>query len=251
MDGISFPLVYSAELENLNDPFNLDEIEAAVLNNFNFIKEFWVILKGDLGGMFDEFFENAKLPKGMNSYFLVLVPKISCPQRLTDYKPISLLGCLYKILAKVLASRLKKALPNLISNNQSAFLSGRLILDGVVIINKVVDDARKRKKDCLIFKVDFEKAYDTVNWNFLDYMMIRLGLGDKWRAWIKECIFRGELYVLVDGGTTEEVNIEKGLKQGDHLAPFLFLMVAEGLSGLVRNVVELGIFKGYKVGNGG
>lgn len=98
----------------------------------------------------------------------------------------------------------------------------------MVIINEVVDDAKKRKKDCLIFKVDFEKAYDTINWNLLDYMIVRLGLGDKWRAWIKECVFRGELTVLINDVTLEE-----------------------GLSGLVRSAVDLGIFKGYKVRNEG
>lgn len=98
-----------------------------------------------------------KLPNGFISYFLALVPKISHPQWLNEFWPISLLGCL--------SSRLRKALEKTISGYQSAFLPGRHILDGVVAINEVVDFARKKKKkECFVFKVDFEKTYDSVNW---------------------------------------------------------------------------------------
>lgn len=190
----------------------------------------------------------ARLPRRFTSYFLALIPKTSSSRGIGDFRPISLLGCLYKILAKLLASRLKKVMTSVIASNQSAFLPGRNILDVVVIINEVVDFSKRAKKECLILKVDFEKAYDTVNWNFLDYMMRRFGMCDKWRAWIKECIFRGELSVLVNGGTTEEVKIQKGLKHGNPLAPFLFLLMAEEPFGMIRNVVSLGIFKGFKVG---
>lgn len=103
--------------------------------------------------------------------------KVINPQRISEFRPISLLGCVYKILAKVLAQRLRKLLEPIVSSNQSAFLPGRNILDGVVVINEVVNFAKKERKECLIFKVDFEKAYDTVNWGFLDYMMRRIGMG--------------------------------------------------------------------------
>lgn len=80
-------------------------------------------------------------------------------------------------------------------------------------------------------------------------MMGRFGMGVKWRAWIKECVFKVDLSILVNGSPTEEMSIQKGLKQGDPLAPFLFLLVAEGLAGLMRNAVSLGIFKGFKIWN--
>lgn len=131
--------------------------------NLNFIKKFWGFLKEDPWGMVEEFFINAKLPKVYTSYFVALVPKCNNPQGLGEYRPIALLGCLYKILAKMLATRLKRVLNGVIDLNQSAFLPGRNILDGVVIINEVVDYARQAKKKCLIFKLDFEKAYDSVN----------------------------------------------------------------------------------------
>jgi len=112
-------------------------------------------------------------------------------------------------------------------------------------VNKLVDYAKKAKKECLIFKVDFGKAYDSVDWEFLEYMMLRVGMCDKWVGWIKACIFGGSMFILVSGSPTEEISIQSGLKQGDPLAPFLFLLVAEGFSGLMRNAVEQNLFEGF------
>lgn len=198
--------------------------------------------------MVEQFYGNAKLPKGLTSYFLALIPKCGNLQRLGDFRAISLLGCLYKILAKLLVARLRRVLSSIIATTQSAFLPKRNILDGAVVINEVVGFTKKTRKPCLIFKVDFEKAYDSVNWKFLEYMMYRFGMDDKWKLWIKECIFKGDLSLLVNGSPSEEVRIQKGLKQGDPLAPFLFLLVVEGLSGMMRNAADLGIFRGFKVG---
>jgi hypothetical protein len=121
-------------------------------------------------------------------------------------------------------------------------------VDGVLVANEVVDWVKKANIDCLIFKVDFEKAYDSVEWGFLEYMLYRFGFSDKWIEWIRVCVFADNLSVLVNGSPTKEIHIQKGLKQGDPLAPFLFLIVAEGFSGVMRRVVELGSFKGIMVG---
>jgi hypothetical protein len=134
-----------------------------------------------------------------------------------------------------------------ISKNQLAFLKGRNLADGLVVINEVMDMVVRSKRECLIFKVDFEKAYDSVSWSFLEYMLRRVGFGDRWRAWMKACICNGKISVLVNGTPTEQVNIKRGLKQGDPLAPFLFLLVAEGLNALTQSVVSLGYFKGVEV----
>jgi hypothetical protein len=187
----------------------------------------------------------------MFSFFLTLIPKVSSPQSLGDFRPISLLGCLYKLVAKVLTARLSKVIGVLIPNTQSAFIKGRQLVDGVVVVNEVIDFAKKLKKECLIFKVDFEKAYDSVDWGFLDYMLRRFGFGDKWCVWTKTCVCSGNMSVLVNGSPTEEISIQRGLKQGDPLAPFLFLIVAEGLGGLMRMAVDRARFKPFSVGRDG
>jgi hypothetical protein len=176
---------------------------------------------------------------------------VKSPQALGDYRPISLLGCLYNLVAKVLASRLAKVLEDLIPKTQSAFLKGRNLVEGVMVVNEVTDFAKKTRKKCLIFKVDFEKAYDSVDWGFLDYMHGLFGFNSKWRAWMRACVCSGSMSVLVNGSPTEEINIKRGLKQGDPLAPLLFLIVAEGLGGLMRKAVERGLFAPFHVGRGG
>jgi hypothetical protein len=112
-----------------------------------------------------------------------------------------------------------------------------------------VDWVKKKKKECLIFKVDFEKAYDSVDWCFLEYMFQRCGFCGKWILWMRACVFAGNLSVLVNGSPTGEINIQRGLKQGDPLAPFLFLIVVEGLSGVLKKAVSIGSFKGILVGS--
>ena len=110
---------------------------------------------------------------------------------------------------------------SIISYNQSGFLKGRNLVHGVMVINELVDYAKKSKKQCLILKVDFEKAYDSVDWGFLVYMLKRVGFCDKWVEWMKTCVCGGSMSILVNGSPTEEINIQRGLKQGDPLVVFV------------------------------
>jgi len=258
LDGVPFDEVSPEENEKLVAPFLEEEIDRVVKDsdgskspgpdgfNFAFIKEFWYLLKGEVRIMFDQFHANEVIPRGLLSYFVALIPKVSSPMEIKDFRPISLLGSLYKILSKVLAKRLSGVMDSIISKSQSAFIKGRHMVDGVLVINEVVDWAKKSNQQALILKVDFEKAYDSVDWGFLEYMMKRVGLSRKWIAWMKGCVFGDSMSVLVNGSPTVEINIEKGLKQGDPLAPFLFLLVVEGFRGLMRNVVRINMFQGLR-----
>lgn len=178
LDGVPFQTLLEGDNGLLVAPFSMMENEAVVRDsdgskspgpdgyNFAFIKEFWYLIKNEVRIMFDQFHANEVLPKGMFSYFVTLIPKVSSPMELKEYRPISLLGSLYKLLAKVLARRLAAVMNSIISPTQSAFLKGRHLVDGVLVVNELVDYAKKAKKECLIFKVDFEKAYDSVDWGF-------------------------------------------------------------------------------------
>ncbi|KAJ9549250.1 hypothetical protein OSB04_021793 [Centaurea solstitialis] len=157
----------------------------------------------------------------------------------------------YLVIAKVLANRLKKVIGKVISEPQSAFIKGRNILDGVLIANEVVDFVRFKKRKGLIFKVDFEKAYDSVDWNCLLGTMNRMGFGKKWIGWISACLRSSSTSVLVNGSPSKEFMMEKGLRQGDPLAPFLFLIVAENLHLLVEEAKDKNLFEGLTIGNEG
>jgi len=140
-------------------------------------------------------------------------------------------------------------MPSIISSTQSTFIHGRQILDGILIANELVEDAKRLKKDLLLFKVDFEKAFDSIDWIYLEAVMKQMNFPTLWRKWIIECISTTSASVLVNGCPTDEIKFERGLRQGDPLSPFLFLIAAEGLNVMMNALVEAGIFSGYKVGS--
>jgi hypothetical protein len=124
-------------------------------------------------------------------------------------------------------------------------------LDGILIANEVVDEARRMNKELMLFKVDFEKAYDSVDLMYLDSVMANMNFPTIWRKWIMECVGSATASVLVNGCPTDEFPIQRGLRQGDPLSPFLFLLAAEGLNVLMNAVVREHQFHGYGVGTGG
>jgi len=138
---------------------------------------------------------------------------------------------------------------SVISDSQSAFIKGHQILDGILVANEIVDEARRHKKELLLFKVDFEKAYDLVNWGYLQNVMLKMGFPTLWRKWIKECVGTATTSVLVNGSPTDEFPLGRGLRQGDPLSPFLFLLVAEGFNVLMNSLSNNNLFIGYKVGS--
>ena len=129
------------------------------------------MLKPDISRFITEFHVNGVFPRGTNASFIALIPKVKDPRHLNEYRPISLIGCVYKIVAKLLANRLKRVMPELIDERQSAFISGRQLLHSALIANEAVEEAKRCNKSCLVFKVDYERAYDSVSWNFLSYMI--------------------------------------------------------------------------------
>ena len=194
------------------------------------------------------FQDTGVIPKGCNASFFALVPKVCDPLSLDQFRPISLVGMLYKIVTKVLAGRMNDVLHLIIDENQYAFLRNRGMLDSVLVANEVVEEVRRNRRSALCFKVDYEKAYDSVRWEFLFDMLQRLGFHSKWVRWVRGCLESSSISVLVNGSPTEELKLSRGLRQGDPMVPFLFLMVAEGLAGLVRQASKQNMLTGVKVG---
>lgn len=111
-----------------------------------------------------EFHSNAKLPKVITTSFLILIPKMKNPQSLNEFRPIFLVGFLFKIMAKILTSIHKRVLGKVVSKNQSAFAPGRHIFDGVLVVNEAMDLAKRGRRDYMVMKVDFERVYDGMSW---------------------------------------------------------------------------------------
>nr|GEW85974.1 RNA-directed DNA polymerase, eukaryota, reverse transcriptase zinc-binding domain protein [Tanacetum cinerariifolium] len=196
------------------------------------------------------FFEHSEIPKGCNLSFITLIPKNQNASLVKDFRPICLVGSLYKIIAKILANRLVGVLNGIVNEVQSAFISDRRILDGPFILNEVLQWCKSKHKQALIFKVDFKKAYDSVKWDFLDDVLNKFGFRNKWCKWIQCCLRSSRGSILVNGSPTEEFQFGKGLKQGDPLSLFLFILVMESLHISFQLIVDAGRFHGIKMGGG-
>ncbi|GJY46405.1 putative RNA-directed DNA polymerase, eukaryota, reverse transcriptase zinc-binding domain protein [Tanacetum coccineum] len=217
--------------------------------NFNFIKSFWDVVKIYFWNCISHFEATGTLKKGYNPSFTVLIPKKFDPIGFSDFKPISLIGCVYKVISKILASRLAKVIDSIIGPNQSAFIKGRQILDGCLIANEIIRMETLEDQRMLLFKVDFEKSFDSVNWNFLLDVMRQMGFGLKWRNCIASCLSSASISVLIKGSPSKEFFMECGLRQGDPLSPFLFLLAAEALQVTILRACDRGIFKGVCLAN--
>jgi mannosylglycoprotein endo-beta-mannosidase len=163
--------------------------------------------------MVKEFFRTGKLPKRIGSSFVTLIPKTKGPSRFSQFQPISLINGLYKIVAKLLSTRLRSVLPDVISVNQSAFIAGRQILDGFMIANEVVYGIHSKKDHEFLLKVDFHKPFDSILWEYIDSTMGYMGFGSYWRKLIFECLSTSKLTILINGSPNREFSIERDLRQ--------------------------------------
>ncbi|GJU78052.1 RNA-directed DNA polymerase, eukaryota [Tanacetum coccineum] len=214
---------------------------------FAFYKDFWNVIKSDVMDFVHHFFNNGILPRGCNTSFITLIPKVPSPMVISDFRPISLIGAQYKIIAKVLANRLARVIDSVISHEQSAFIKQRQILDGPLMVNEVIQWCKRKKSKLMVFKIDFEKAFDTISWDFLLQVMHFMGFSESWIKWILGCLHSASSSILINGSPTREFNIHRGLRQGDPLSPFLFIIAMEGLHVAMEDAVTAGLYKGFKI----
>lgn len=173
---------------------------------------------------------------GWNKTTIVLIPKVKDPRRITEFSPISLCNVIYKLISKVLANRLKVVLPDIISSSQSAFVPGRMITDNVLLAYELTHHMQNWKggQDGLVaVKLDMRKAYDRVEWSFLERMMLRMPFTAPWVQMIMKCVRSVSYRVKVNRKFTDPFVSRRCLRQGDPLSPYLFILCAEAFSVLL------------------
>lgn len=146
---------------------------------------------------------------------------------------------------------MKLVLPSLITNFQGDFIHERQISDGILIAAELIDSRKRKNKSGFVCKVDFTKAFDNIKWNSADIVLQRFIFGNIWRGWIKWCISRARFFILVNGEATPCFKSQKGIRQGDHIYPFLFITVAEILSKMIQKAASFGLLFGFKVSTNG
>jgi len=194
--------------------------------------------------------DTGQFPPDLNITNIALIPKGSTQVSMKDWHPIALCNVLYKIISKVLANRLKKVLSQCISDNQSAFVPGRSILDNAMVAIEVLHfmKTKTRGEDMYVaLKLDISKAYDRMDWDYLRAVMNKMGFNNRWIHWMSMCIESVDYSVLINGEQVGPIIPGRSLRQGDPLSPYLFIICAEGLSSRIRDAEIQGELTGTKV----
>ena len=217
-----------------------------------FYKHYWSIVEIDVVNTVTSFFSNGHMLKAMNHTFLALIPKTNAVSTVHQFWPISLCNVIYKTISKILANRLKQMLPKLISPWQASFVLGRLIQDNSIIAHELFHSMKKKKGKggYIALKVDMEKAFDKMEWSFIDEVLKCFGFSNKWIGWISQCISTPTFSILLNGGSYGFFHPQRCLRQGDPLSLFLFIMGTEVLSRLLLRAENMGYIHGIRAARG-
>lgn len=199
-----------------------------------------------------QFFEEGSMDQSHNYTNLCLIPKITTPTSMMEFRPISLCNVSYKIISKILVSRLKQHLSGIITENQAAFIPGRMITDIIIISHEVFHALKAKKRQSkyyMTLKTYITKAYDRLELSFLEETMGQIGFNEKGIQWIMQCVTTVSYSMLVNGVPKGFIRPTRGIRQGDPLSPYLFILCAEVFSHMMNMAEKKKKLQGIKISN--
>ncbi|XP_057440277.1 uncharacterized protein LOC130732189 [Lotus japonicus] len=249
-------------LEILTRPFTKEDVEEALFQMHPnkapgadglptlFYHKFWHIIGEDISQFCLHVLHGSISPGIINRTLLVLIPKVKKPLHANQFRPISLCNVIFKIITKTMANRLKLILPDIICEAQSAFVPGRLITDNALVAFECFHFMKKKtsgRNGVLALKLDMSKAYDRVEWPFLASVLTQMGFPLSWVNLIMSCVTTMNFSILLNGAPQTPFAPGRGLRQGDPLSPYLFILCGEVFSALINKAVMSSSLHGVKV----
>ncbi|OAY83008.1 LINE-1 retrotransposable element ORF2 protein [Ananas comosus] len=242
----------SLDLSSLSHPFAMDEVKTSIFScapdkapgpdgfPLMFFQRFWHTLKDDIFDVFSSFYDGPLDLSDINKSWICPIPKKATVETARDLRPISLIHSVPKIISKVLATRLQLVMDKLVNPFQTTFIKGRHILDNFYSAHILIHHLHSSKHKAALLKIDFERAFDQINWDFLFQLLSARGFGTKWIDWIKGLLLSTSSAVLLNGTPGSSFVCKRGLRQGDPLSPLLFILCIDVLFRMIDAATSSG-----------
>ena len=246
-------MVTPHDLAKLEIPFTKEEINDIIKHipfdkspgpdGFNglFMNKFWYLIKDQFYSLCNKFYSNDPDLTSINTAHIALIPKIPGPEKVADFRPILLVSMSLKVITKILANRLQKVIIPLLHRNQYGFIKSKSIHDYIAWAFEYLHICHKSKKDIVLIKLDFEKAFDMVEYTAIMSMLRHLGFGDRFIAWARNILYTANTSIILNGVPGKNIKCKRGVRQGDPLSPLLFVTTAELLQIVINNAWQNGL----------
>ncbi|XP_004289445.1 PREDICTED: putative ribonuclease H protein At1g65750-like [Fragaria vesca subsp. vesca] len=242
-------------LEVKNALFGIGGLKAPGVDGFPaiFYQHHWKDYASKIFNVVNTAFSSCSVPPDLNQTIISLIPKFEGPQHMVNFRPISLCNTIYKVISKIIVARIRPFMQQLIIPNQVSYVPGRHISDNIMIAQELLF---KFKKSCgslgfFAWKVDLSKAYDRLRWSFIEQILFEAKFPSTLVKLIMSCITTTSFQICFNGELTSSFKAQRGIRQGDPLSPYIFVLCMEKLSHLINSVVDMGYWKPVRASQSG